>query len=158
MSGSRRMTSEKVDVYFKQAISGLEYLHRSGIAHQDLCPENFIITISNVLKISNFEVADYSASSTSRRKDVPSRVEYAAPEVLLSSSYDSKVADMWAMGVIYMEMRRGRLLWEVAAEGADECYDRYLQVRTELWGYRPIENLDNVSLVYETLVFGTYNR
>jgi hypothetical protein len=30
-------------------------------------------------------------------------------------------------------------------EGGDEYYDKYLQDRSGLWGYRPVENLENVS-------------
>ena len=33
----------------------------------------------------------------------------------------------------------------LAAEAADEYYDKYLQDRKGIWGYRPIENLENVS-------------
>ncbi|KUJ21656.1 kinase-like protein [Mollisia scopiformis] len=144
---SSRIPSEDADSYFKQAILGLEYLHRSNVAHQDLRPENLIITVNNVLKISNFEKAHYSGPS-SKSQQVPRRnscstPEYVAPEVFVNSSYDAQAVDMWAMGIIYIEMRRGKLLWIVAAEGADECYDRYLQERVSLWGYRPIENLNN---------------
>ncbi|KAE8440780.1 hypothetical protein EG329_006580 [Mollisiaceae sp. DMI_Dod_QoI] len=145
---SKRISLEEADSYFKQAILGLEYLHRSGVAHQDLRPENLHITVNGVLKITNFERACYFRHSRStqpitRRENNASSAEYVAPEVLLESFYDPRPVDMWAVGLIYVEMRRGVLLWIVAAEGADESYDRYLQDRVGLWGYRPIENLTN---------------
>lgn len=155
---SSRLSSEDADSYFKQAVLGLEYLHRSGIAHQDLRPENLIITINNVLMISNFKRPNPSSSgrTITRRKNSATSAEYIAPEVFLSSIYDPRAVDMWAIGLIYMEMRRGKLLWSVAAEGADDLYDRYLQDRVGMWGYRPIENLSNVSQSILVVIYIMY--
>lgn len=75
-------------------------------------------------------------------------LQYTAPEAFLERKFDAKAVDMWAVGVLYMEMRYGKLLWEVAAEGADEAYDAYLRERVGLWGFRPIENLKNVSYLH----------
>lgn len=70
---------------------------------------------------------------------------YLAPEVLVDRHFDPRPVDMWALAIVYMEMRTGRLLWTFAAEGGDEYYDKYLQDRSGLWGYRPVENLENES-------------
>ena len=78
-------------------------------------------------------------------------IEYLAPEAFLGTICDPRALDMWAIGIIYMEMRLGKRPWEFSAEGANEAYDRYLRERTGLWGYRPIENLKNVSCIqYES--------
>ncbi|CZT40838.1 uncharacterized protein RSE6_00502 [Rhynchosporium secalis] len=68
---------------------------------------------------------------------------YIAPEVFAEKTFDGKAVDMWAAGIVYMEMRGGKTLWEMAAEGADEDYDGYLRDRVGLWGFRPVENLRN---------------
>jgi len=59
---------------------------------------------------------------------------------------------MWAVGLTYLEMRTGKLFWGFAAEGADEGYDKYLVERESLWGFRPIENLSDVSLSGQVVV------
>ncbi|KAF8851673.1 kinase-like protein [Acephala macrosclerotiorum] len=145
---SKRMSASEADSYFKQSILGLEYLHRSGVAHQDIRPENLLITINGVLKIANFQRADYFGFGgkngvVARRKNSSISSDYIAPEVFIRTEYDPRSVDMWAIGLVYMEMRRGKLLWSVAAEGADESYDRYLQEKVGMWGYRPIENLSD---------------
>lgn len=43
--------------YFKQLISGVEYLHDRGIAHRDLKPENLLLDINDNVKISDFGMA-----------------------------------------------------------------------------------------------------
>ncbi|CZR56905.1 uncharacterized protein PAC_06794 [Phialocephala subalpina] len=146
--GRAGISSSEADSYFKQSILGLEYLHRSGVAHQDIRPENLLITINGVLKIANFQRASYFSQGgksgvIARRKNSSISSDYVAPEVFVRTEYDPRPVDMWAIGLVYMEMRRGKLLWSVAAEGADENYDRYLQDRVGMWGYRPIENLND---------------
>jgi hypothetical protein len=49
------------------------------------------------------------------------------------------------MGMIYMAMRTGKLLWDVALKHKDNNYIRYLCDRTLPSGFRPIERLQNVS-------------
>jgi len=57
-----------------------------------------------------------------------------SPWVLVERHFDPRPVDMWALAIVYMEMRTGRLLWTFAAEGGDEYYDKYLQDRSGLWG------------------------
>jgi len=129
-----------------QLISGLSFLHSLHITHRDICPSNLLLTTSGVLKISNFTSSERLKP---RRKLQNSKrcgtMPYIAPEVFVETMFDGKAVDIWAVGVVYMEMRCGKVLWEMAAEGADESFDAYLRERVGLWGFRPVENLKNVS-------------
>ncbi|KAF4617960.1 hypothetical protein G7Y89_g15022 [Cudoniella acicularis] len=146
---ARKLGAEEADCYFKQLVRGINYLHGLGIAHRDLKPENILLTTNGLLKIANFSVAECFRDEwegTGKVKKSNTRcgsLQYMAPEVFVEKSFDPRPVDMWAVGLIYMVMRTGKLLWEFAAEGADDCYDSYLLERMGLWGYRPIENLDN---------------
>ncbi len=44
--------------YFVQLIDGLQYLHHMGVIHKDLKPGNLLLTLDEVLKISDFGVAE----------------------------------------------------------------------------------------------------
>jgi hypothetical protein len=51
---------------------------------------------------------------------------------------------MCPLANVYLVMRTGKLLWNFAAEGGDDYYDKYLQDPRYLCGYRPIENPEDV--------------
>lgn len=149
---AKKMGSEEADCYFKQLVRGTAYLHSVGIAHRDLRPENLLITSTGVLKIANFSNSECFMDNSKGKEKVKMSSkrcgsgQYMAPEVFVDTSFDPRATDMWAIGLIYIEMRTGRLFWELAAEAADEFYDRYLLERMSFWGFRPIQNLSNVSL------------
>ena len=48
------MPEAKAQKFFQQLISGVEYLHKKGVAHRDLKPENLLLDENDALKISDF--------------------------------------------------------------------------------------------------------
>lgn len=51
------MPIKEVRRYFTQLLSGVEYLHRRGVAHRDLKPENLLLDEHENIKISDFGMA-----------------------------------------------------------------------------------------------------
>jgi serine/threonine protein kinase len=82
----------------RQILLALAHCHRRRIVHCDLKPQNVLIDQDGVVK-----VADWGFSQIIRGYSLLSRqcgtVEYAAPELFNSSSFDEK-ADMWSLGVV----------------------------------------------------------
>jgi protein-serine/threonine kinase len=138
----------EAECYFKQLIRGVEYLHEMGVAHLDLKPQNIVLTVHGSLRITDFGNAECfrmawekEARMTIGRCGTPS---YISPEQYLDEEFDPKAADVWATGVIYIAMRKGRLFWGVAKK-EDEYFRKYLEDRKHEGSYRPIENLHSVS-------------
>ncbi|CZS95565.1 uncharacterized protein RAG0_05161 [Rhynchosporium agropyri] len=123
-----KLSSGEADCYIMQLISGLAYLHSIDITHRDISPRNLLLTSNGALKIANFNSSE--------------QVKHAI-RFFAEKTFDGKAVDMWAAGIVYMEMRGGKTLWEKAAEGADEDYDGYLRDRVGLWDFWPVENLRN---------------
>jgi len=133
-------------------ICGIQYLHVNKIAHLNICPANILLTVDGKLKIADFTLAQ---SFRGPRDGEKTKIElsssnhrcpsYLAPEVFVERQSDPRAVDMWAFAITYMETKTGKHLLNLAAEGGDEYYDKYLQDRHGLWGYRPVENLENVS-------------
>lgn len=51
------MPSQSAQMYMKQLLCGVKYLHNRGITHRDIKPENLLISGEGILKISDFGMA-----------------------------------------------------------------------------------------------------
>ena len=52
--GFEQLPEEVAADYFRQAVSGLDYLHYHKVVHGDIKPENLLVSSSGELKISDF--------------------------------------------------------------------------------------------------------
>merc|ERR1719266_1701951 len=91
--------------YFHQMIEGLNAMHKLGIAHRDLEPENLLFDENYTLKIADFGFAtsfvDESQGKTQRKKmkTACGTKGYLAPELLKGKKYTHK-CDIFALGII----------------------------------------------------------
>ncbi|EGZ30708.1 hypothetical protein PHYSODRAFT_470663 [Phytophthora sojae] len=100
--------------YFAQILRGAEFLHANDIAHRDLSLENVLVDACDCCQITDFGLAT-QCSGTMAVKPV-GKLRYMAPEVsaalvyddALSSEYDPKAADVWALGVMLYAMVAAR--------------------------------------------------
>lgn len=54
----KKLPAKQAHCYFTQLIDGLEYLHGARVVHKDIKPGNLLLTLEEVLKISDFGVAE----------------------------------------------------------------------------------------------------
>ncbi|CCE62057.1 hypothetical protein TPHA_0B03850 [Tetrapisispora phaffii CBS 4417] len=147
-SENGKLTQIEADCFFKQILSGVNYMHDMGVAHRDLKPENILLTATGIVKIidfgssecfrmaweTNVHYTDYICGST----------QYIAPEEYTKEKFDPRAVDVWACGMIYMAMVIGRHLW-TTAQKSDEIYSTFLNdIKTED-GFEPIENFSDVN-------------
>ncbi|CAH1789539.1 unnamed protein product [Owenia fusiformis] len=101
--------------YFTQLIVGLEYLHSQGIIHKDIKPGNLLVTLDQVLKISDLGVAETLDSFAKDDEIVTSQGSpaFQPPEIAngLDSFYGFKV-DVWASGVTLYNITTGKYPFE----------------------------------------------
>lgn len=139
-----------LDCAFKQIVRGVHYLYWNGIGHRYLRPGTILLTTTGTVKISNFDHALYCSDtwlkSPSRGQgDVSDPDSYIAPEVYSDRDVDVPPIDVWALGMLYVFLRAGGTLWEVAREG-DRTFSKYLDERLQRDGFAPIEALGPVSV------------
>ncbi|MQN01217.1 MAG: Stk1 family PASTA domain-containing Ser/Thr kinase [Lachnospiraceae bacterium] len=90
-----------------QMARGLEAAHNHGIVHQDIKPQNIIISKEGKVKVTDFGIARAANSNTIRAGSMGS-VHYVSPEQA-RNGYVSYASDIYSMGIVMYEMVTGRV-------------------------------------------------
>ena len=96
------------------AARGLEALHRTGLVHHDVKPENLVLTPDSELKIVDLGLARRfgatgggSSPGRSSGFGIAGSVAYVAPEVLRGEPAGPK-SDLYALGIVLYEVTTGQ--------------------------------------------------
>lgn len=128
---------EAVRTLFLQLIEAVEHSHSHGIFHRDLKPENVLLDFKDVTSPLGFgiKVADFGlATRATFCKDLACGTRgYLPPESLdpTLDGYDPRLADVWALGVILINLRFQCKLWQTADPSDDSYYAQFLSSPAE---------------------------
>lgn len=114
----------------------VEYLHKRGVVHNDIKPDNILISnTSDTLKLIDFGIADSDAEYAMRRLGCTPR--YASPELRARKEVDAR-SDIYSLGVIMEEMfGRSRVVRRATSETPQRRYANVAELR-RAWQRRHI--------------------
>ena len=126
-------TEEQCRYFFKQIVSGIGFMHRSGFSHRDLKPENIVLDHKFNCKVVDFGVA---ASLEGRdgegfQRTFRGTLAYMAPEILNREPYQGDAVDLFALGCILFVMRSGAMPFDQKAQSNDEIYKFFKMNRVD---------------------------
>jgi len=102
------MSKAQADNYFKGIANGLAHCHSVRVAHCDMKPENVVVADDGCAKIVDFGEAVALDEYVPRLKAPRGTMPFMAPEILyLSESWNPAASDVWALGVVLMELLCG---------------------------------------------------
>jgi len=98
----KRLPTHQTHRYFLQLVDGLDYLHDARVIHKDIKPGNLLLTRAQILKISDFGVAEeldkYTAQDICYQSTGTPR--FQAPEIAAGlNSFKGTASDIWAAAV-----------------------------------------------------------
>jgi serine/threonine-protein kinase len=114
LNEEKKFTSERAIGIALGICEALEYIHKQGVVHRDLKPDNIMVASDDRIKLIDFGIA---SSAGARRltfaKFTPSMgtPDYVSPEQVKSKRGDAR-SDLYALGVIFYEMLTGEVPFE----------------------------------------------
>ncbi|KAI0553349.1 kinase-like domain-containing protein [Xylaria curta] len=112
-----KMSKAEINCCFLQILSGVTYLHGSGLAHRDLKLDNVVVSEHGIMKIIDFGSAHVFKypfeSEIVLASGIVGSDPYLAPEVYDERKYDPQAVDIWSLAIIFCCMSLRRFPWKL---------------------------------------------
>ncbi|KAJ7063939.1 kinase-like domain-containing protein [Mycena amicta] len=108
---------------FNEVLDAVDFLHRNGIYHRDIKPDNILCDQSGTnLRFADFGLSTQRQLSTqfgcgSRFYMSPESIDPMTPE----GCYSARYSDMWAISVLFTNLISGHMPW-TSADMSDPAY------------------------------------
>lgn len=144
-SNNTLSTSEIKNIY-KQCISAVDHLHINNFVHRDIKLENFVIKSEQNNNSKTVKLTDFGFSRKFDKDDTDCLIslkercgsdEYFPPEFIvpIHESYNSKKADIWAMGIILFALVYGSLPFDYDYENPSSRKSMYFQIASNMFTF-----------------------
>lgn len=127
------LTSEELQMLAGDLLSGLGALHRAGIVHRDIKPDNILLRKDGVYKLTDFSLAALCDEPRLTHHDgIVGTPAYMSPEQAAGKIADAR-SDLYAAGVVLYEAATGSNPF--AAGDVIETLRRIRQIQPDLEGH-----------------------
>lgn len=112
-----------------EVLRALEYIHKKQIVHRDIKPENIIVTYIN----DNVKLIDFGLAAADQFEDFIIKAgtpKYAAPEQKNSDTQIDQRADIYAFGMLFLEMLTGQTTDKPAAMKRSQAAKQIIEKAT----------------------------
>lgn len=144
--GRRSLTSHLNDplpflrmlIWAIQFCHGMEYVYTKGIkVHRDIKPDNILITLDKILKITDFGLSKAFDEEIAGRGEVAGTPYWMSPEQFEGKA--DRRSDIYSFGVVLYQMASGKLPFKTSLTLRED----YFQEMSKLHRYAPIPEFDS---------------
>lgn len=101
-----------------QLVSALRYCHSKGVVHRDVKSQNVFLTESDDIRLGDFGLArTFHTHPVTVHTDAGTDC-YKSPEQFHSDRRDGRKGDIFALGIVLLEMATQEFAWEAPGLGA----------------------------------------
>lgn len=87
----------------------MAHLHREGVAHRDLKPDNILIASTHDSSAPTLKLIDFGYATREQVSSLQCGTpNFMSPELLAKREYNPKKSDVWALGVLFFYLSEGR--------------------------------------------------
>ncbi|XP_055337781.1 calcium/calmodulin-dependent protein kinase kinase 2-like [Paramacrobiotus metropolitanus] len=122
------LSEKQARLYFRDILSGVEYLHLNRIIHRDLKPDNMLLDESGHVKIADFGLSGEFVGMDDQVASPNGTPAFTAPECLdpEKKGYSGQAIDMWSLGISLYAMLFGDVPFK-----DENVYRLYERVRSD---------------------------
>jgi serine/threonine protein kinase len=142
---SDRLTGNRINLLL-QTTDAIDYMHKQGFLHRDICPRNIMVTSEGLVKVIDFGLTIPNRPEFCKPGNRTGTPNYLAPELIRRVATDHRV-DLFALGVTAYEMFTYTLPWE-KAESLQTLLSHMNSPGRDPREYRP--DLDKATLAFLT--------
>lgn len=96
----RPLNEREAQLYVKQTLCGLNYLHEQGVIHRDIKAANILLDSHNTVKLADFGV---STMVNNTAMTLAGSLNWMAPEII-GNRGASTLSDIWSLGATVVEL------------------------------------------------------
>ena len=93
---------------------GVQFLHRQGLIHGDIKPENILLTKQRRAKLTDLGLAVPISEANAARGGTPG---YQAPELMQGNRKQEVASDIYSLGAVALELFTGQVLSQSVGSG-----------------------------------------
>ena len=153
-----KIPEENLWIFVEQVASGLSYLHKHAIIHQDIKPANILINADNQFLITDFGISTGLRNTIRGKSNQPNEhsgagtTAYMAYECLAPNPSNVISRDIWALGATLYELVTGEVPFgEYGGITQKSLNGKVPKIKKEI-------SKELKSLIYKCLSLNTWDR